>query len=369
MHIPPSSQVAHRADIHGDVVPVKALQTLLKVVEAQGADVKLILKEVGIDFDPRDQSNAHINVVPTRSFSRLYRHLMQILQDEAFGMKGVGRSPPGTFRMMCLYIINCHNLQKALERCAEFFDFCDSFSGPIVERRQPISIDTDNNRAICRFYNDAKVPSTGNFNSDLSVLFMMYRFFSWMIGRALPLQSVNFLTSDDQYRNKCVSLFNAPIKFSCSENALVIELECLQTPIIQTETTLRAFLKNAPYQLITRAQSMDDNTLSSKIVAIVGHDFSREFPSAEEIAKLLNMSTRTLHRHLRKENTSFQTIKDTIRKQAAISYIMHPELTINAASLLMGFQDPSAFHRSFKKWTGLSPGEFRKQERNIYPTT
>jgi AraC-like DNA-binding protein len=73
------------------------------------------------------------------------------------------------------------------------------------------------------------------------------------------------------------------------------------------------------------------------------------------------MSPRTLHRKLTIEATSFQLIKDEYRKQLAIHYIARPELTIDAIAALMGFQDNSAFYRSFKKWTGLSPGSYRSQ--------
>ena len=73
------------------------------------------------------------------------------------------------------------------------------------------------------------------------------------------------------------------------------------------------------------------------------------------------MSVRTLHRHLQKEGTSYQFLKDEFRKETALAYIKRRELKINTIALLMGFQDSSAFHRSFKKWTGLSPGQYRRQ--------
>ncbi len=73
------------------------------------------------------------------------------------------------------------------------------------------------------------------------------------------------------------------------------------------------------------------------------------------------MSPRTLHRKLTTEGTSFQLVKDDYRRELAIHYIARPELTIDAIAALMGFQDNSAFYRSFKKWTGHSPGSYRSQ--------
>ncbi len=73
------------------------------------------------------------------------------------------------------------------------------------------------------------------------------------------------------------------------------------------------------------------------------------------------MSAPTLRRRLKGEGTSFQKIKDDARCDAACLCLNRLELSINDVSLRMGFTDPSAFHRSFKKWMGQTPGQFRAQ--------
>jgi AraC-like DNA-binding protein len=72
------------------------------------------------------------------------------------------------------------------------------------------------------------------------------------------------------------------------------------------------------------------------------------------------MSARTLHRRLTQEGTSFQQLKDGFRAGLARHYLSRQELSIDAIATLMGFQDNSAFYRSFRKWTGMSPGEYRR---------
>jgi len=98
---------------------------------------------------------------------------------------------------------------------------------------------------------------------------------------------------------------------------------------------------------------------------IMGYDLSHGFPSFEEVASALNVSPPTLRRHLRKEGVSYQGLKDRCRKDTAIAYLSRPELSVSAIAALMGFTDPSAFHRSFKKWTGLTPGRYRINEFDI----
>jgi AraC-like DNA-binding protein len=96
---------------------------------------------------------------------------------------------------------------------------------------------------------------------------------------------------------------------------------------------------------------------------MMGHDFSNGFPGFETISSALSMSAPTLRRRLKREGTTFQQLKDTVRCEAAKLSLDRPEFSINEVALQMGFTDPSAFHRSFKKWTGQTPGQFRASRR------
>ena len=100
-------------------------------------------------------------------------------------------------------------------------------------------------------------------------------------------------------------------------------------------------------------------SISHRIRRILGDDFRREMPSFEELTALLSMSARTLRRRLEKEGTSYQRIKDNARRDVAISMLSEQGLTVSEVAEQVGFSDPSAFHRSFKKWTGQSPGSYR----------
>ena len=70
----------------------------------------------------------------------------------------------------------------------------------------------------------------------------------------------------------------------------------------------------------------------------------------------------TLRRHLREEGSSFQELKDHLRRDLAIYHLGRDELAIQDIAEQLGFSEPSAFHRAFKKWTGLTPGAYRAQE-------
>jgi transcriptional regulator GlxA family with amidase domain len=67
----------------------------------------------------------------------------------------------------------------------------------------------------------------------------------------------------------------------------------------------------------------------------------------------------TLRRRLEREGISYQAIKDQLRSDVAIDYLCNSNLSVDEIAARVGFQDASAFHRAFKRWNGLQPGEYR----------
>ncbi len=77
------------------------------------------------------------------------------------------------------------------------------------------------------------------------------------------------------------------------------------------------------------------------------------------VARQLGMSRQTLYRRLKAEGVTFEEILDAKRRALAIRYLGIEHATVKAAAYRLGFSDPAAFSRAFKRWTGVSPSEFR----------
>ncbi len=114
----------------------------------------------------------------------------------------------------------------------------------------------------------------------------------------------------------------------------------------------------AEYDLLARPDGGD--SLTSQIRRLLGRD-CRRWPDLDQVARQLHMSSQTLRRHLREEGGSFQQLKDHLRRDLAIYHLGRDELSIQDIAEQLGFSEPSAFHRAFKKWTGLTPGAYRHQ--------
>ncbi|GAB3475888.1 AraC family transcriptional regulator [Marinomonas epiphytica] len=340
-------------------VPMSSVRYLLKSAENHGLNSQDILHSVDIDPALVEESEQF----PAYEYGMLYQKIMWLMQDESFGMLSGGKMPNGAFRMMCLSIIHAPSLGHALHRCSDFYEICRGPKiKPVLIKKGRFALVTfaPVSAAQAEITSLLKTESNERLRTTLS---MWHHFICWLIGRRLTLKAAYFTTSRPHDIEYDKTLFQSEVKFNQHANALVFPASYLEMPVVQTEDTLRSFLKTAPYQLLVMVQN--DNSLKSRVIAILGKDFSREMPSADEVASSLNMSVSTLRRRLSEESTSYQQIKDESRKEAAITYMNVPRLSINDIASLMGFDEPSAFFRSFKKWTGMTPGEYRKSDEYL----
>ena len=152
--------------------------------------------------------------------------------------------------------------------------------------------------------------------------------------------------------------FPCPVTYNQPYNTVTFSARHLDARLIRDEAQLNEFLALAPYYMVIEPHA-SGLSITHQIREILGDDFQQELPSFEELTDLLAMSARTLRRRLDKEGTSYQRIKDNARRDVAISLLSRDGLTVSEVAEHVGFSDPSAFHRSFKKWTGQSPGSYR----------
>ena len=132
-------------------------------------------------------------------------------------------------------------------------------------------------------------------------------------------------------------------------------------PVNELQRT-RAFIQSLPFSLMTSADL--DDSLSARVRGVIGYDLTRELPTAAEVAAGLGLSVSSLRRHLIAEGTSYREIKDDCRKTVALRALASPEMSVEDVAYASGFEDSGAFFRAFRKWTGTTPSEYRRQLRD-----
>ena len=353
-------------------VPCKFVRSLLRFLETQGCDMAAIREAVELPFNPLERQYTGEEPIPAMCYSRLYQWAMWMVQDESFGLHAQGVRPLGTFRMMSYALINCRNLEHAMNRAADFNEILKSSRDPQQLTRRRHSNHPQGWPLRKMKHEDGEMDAVYFYDTDLhsvesmgeqallgiaSGMSIWHRFCSWLIDRTIELEEVMFAADPPENIDKYQQFFNCALTFNQPENGFRFAADYLDYPVLQTEASLHEFLRNAPFQLLTMANH--GKSVSSQIRSLIGHDVGKKFPAFEEITARLNMSATTLRRRLRREGITYQQIKDNCRRDVSMGYLARPELSISAVAALMGFTDVSSFHRSFKKWTGKTPREFR----------
>jgi AraC-like DNA-binding protein len=83
------------------------------------------------------------------------------------------------------------------------------------------------------------------------------------------------------------------------------------------------------------------------------------WPAADQMAARLHVAEATMRRYLKQEGHTYQSIKDALRRDIAIAELQRTQRTIADIANAVGFAEPSAFHRAFRKWTGMRPSDYR----------
>jgi AraC-like DNA-binding protein len=336
-----------------DQVPTQYAASLIRMIRDNGYDHGQVLRSAGLSFDPLDTAaEGWQPEISAMQYSRIYQLTLSVLQDETFGLHPGAAVSPGAFRMMCYCIISCENLGKAIRRATDFyrtfFEEEAQLYANFSERYARVGYRDFGGRGR------RKVDAL-----DAYGLSVWHRFFGWLTGRPLELERVDFIGEPPARLEKYEALFGCPMYFGQPANLMYFDSDYLKCPLVHTEHSLHDFLRTAPYQLLTMTRESHEDSLVTQVRAMIGHDFTQGFPGFEAISSALNISAPTLRRRLKREGTSFQQLKDRCRCDAAKEYLGRADISINAVARQLGFTDPSAFHRSFKKWTGQTPGQYR----------
>jgi len=317
----------------------------LQSVRARDLNADELLAQVGLSPNLLQVPQARVSA---KHYGALWRTIALALDDEFFGQDS-RRMKAGSFAMLCHSVLGCKTLGHALDRSLRFYALIlDDISGTLMR-------DAKEARIVLHERDAGAIRRV--FAHEL-LLMLLYGVSCWLVGRRIPILRTEFSYSEPPYSAEYRLMYCADLSFNRPNTAIAFEASYLDLPVVQNERTLKEFLRTAPESILLKYKN--GSSLAARVRRRLRQLLPGEVPDFEGLADELNLTPATMRRRLHEEGESYQSIKDQLRRDLAISYLSHSSRSVMDIALELGFSERSAFHRAFRKWTGASPGEFRR---------
>lgn len=278
-------------------------------------------------------------------FGRLWLALADGLDDEFFGL-GLRPMRRGSFALMCQAAAGAGTLGAAIRRMTTFLGI--AMDGP----RGRLS--TRDGLAILAL--DPLLSPRAAF-AYRSYWLMVMGVSCWLVSARIPLRSLAFDCPAPPDRPDYESFFGVPVAFSQPATLLTFESTWLSRPLQRNEAALRRFLAAAPANILLRYRH--DGGVTQRLRRLFAETSPSDWPDQKLAAQQLRMSEAILRRRLRSEGSSFAALKDAAAEVAALRLLSGGAKTIAEVASELGYSEPSAFYRAFRKWKGTSPAAYR----------
>jgi AraC-like DNA-binding protein len=175
-------------------------------------------------------------------------------------------------------------------------------------------------------------------------------------------KAVHFRYPAPAWRAEYERVFRAPLVFESERNALLIDpaFGLLRQP--PGNRYVFGVLSERADALLKELEGT--KTVRGRVESLLMPILHTGDANIETIAEKMGIGRRTLQRKLSAEGAPFETVLDELRHKLALHYLGGKKASVNETAYLVGFSDPSAFSRAFKRWTGSSPGK-RSEAQDI----
>ncbi|MEG0004108.1 MAG: AraC family transcriptional regulator [Comamonas sp.] len=328
-------------------VSIELVHEALNAANVRNLEVARVLEAAKLDRDLLRSAKARISA---QSYSDMWVALADLMDDEFFGLDSHGLRR-GSYALMTRAAVSAHNLEHAIRRIVRFLrSTLDDFRGELV---------LEDNEARIYLHDGGVMRRLFGYGTWF---ILVHGLACWLVHRRIELTSMQFRNpppaDDSHYRTRfCDNLvFNGDTTF------IAFPADLLGLAIVETPETVERFLRAAPANLLV--QYRNDASSTAQIRKRLRSQTPEEWPDLEALAQALCISATTLQRRLQLEGSNYQRLKDDLRRDIAIDLLSATPLTVAEVAARTGFQEPSAFHRAFKKWTGVSPGAYRSSSHD-----
>ena len=318
-------------------------------LQARGMNADEVLRAAGIE--PEEYENTDKRV-PFETVDRLFQLVVERTDDPSIGIDLVNHMNPTVYEALGVALLCSSTLRNFFRRFQRFFDIVSSLEHGVFHEtgyggyfaQEPRVEYSSTTRGV---HADAFVA--------VSIKFIRLVYQPDYLPRKVEL----CWEPPEQYHDKYNEYFGPEVEFGAERTAIHVEAADLDVPLSGSNASL-AFHND---QLATAILAdLKKHDLKARVYARLIEYLPAGDCSREKVAHSLNMSESAFQKKLKAEGTSYQEVLDQTRSELARHYLGKSGLSISEAAFLLGFTDSSNFSRAFKRWTELSPTEYREKQ-------
>ena len=286
--------------------------------------------------------------VPSLKQWKLWRYIIQEIPDVALGLKlADATASPVRFGLVGYTLVYSRTMGQALHRLERYSRIVAETIRVYVEKRGGrcrVVIDPDPRFDALRHPIDARLANilstmriiTGSPVAPLEV--------------SLPYSKLK----DTSYHRH---FFSAPLRFDEGKAALWFSPADMEQPVVHADETLVGYLDKLAAE---KLRDMGGGTLAERVARALWSELGDGLPSIQRVAALLGTTPRTLQRQLRAQGRSYRQVQEQFRREMATELMHRPKMAVYEVAYLLGYADPSSFHRAFRRWHRKSPRAYRR---------
>ena len=332
-------------------VPVNHASHIVEVAAEFGFDLQAPLSNFGLKDVLRNTEETDL---PGEIYYQFLAEVLELIDIPAFGVR-VGQKfsffDYGVLGYACITSPNLRHLLQTFFRFQEIVGSNTTFQE---------SLRIEGEEAAIQISSSSKQQAFARFDIECALGQWITAASAFFQG-ALPMYTrVNLSFGEPVYATHIAALLGCPVFFEQEANEMVFPAELLEKPIVMANELTAQLCEQQCDVLLQRLTQQDGivDQVRKLIINLPG-----QAPTPEEIAGLLNISYRSMRRRLSENGTSFKEIHNEVRMGIASEYMEKTDLTTQEIAYSLGYSEASNFHRAFKAWHGVTPGQFRDTRR------
>ncbi|HEX8144449.1 MAG TPA: AraC family transcriptional regulator [Pyrinomonadaceae bacterium] len=327
-------------------ISVKSIGKVVEAATGYGVRPQELYRAVNLDPSLLDDTD---NRIPYAQLVALYEAAARLTGDDAFGLHLSERTSEKVFDLLGYVLMSSPTLGEALHRIVRYHPIWNDGAEYVLE------MDDDAVRLGYRYI---------GFNGETCrhdcemTLAITVRFGRLATGVDWTPREISFQHPQPADISEHRRIFRSPLRFSRPLNEVVFDRSLLSLRMVEADPALCAVLDRHAAELLMKSPGRGgfvDEVRALLFEAMQGGD-----ASLEAISRQMGTSPRTLQRKLKEEGASHQDLLDEIRRDLSKRYLREPQMAICEVAYLLGFSEPSAFHRAFRRWTGITPKAYRR---------